>query len=250
MFATYDQHNTFTAFESLADYLDEAHRLLQVTVKAISSMQGMGRLVEVLDKGPQRVAQAQELERLAMEEVKNGFPLLYAHSVVAVWSALEAAIPQFCADWLMCFPQLLENKPFAKVSIQASSVLIADKRILVEGIIQTLQQITQAPLKVGVGRFDVLLDAVGISVPTEEERRRTLFELSKVRNVIVHQGGKADNKFISECPWVNATLGQRVPIGPERYRSYMIAARSYAADVVVQARQVAQEWTAGAGSGR
>jgi hypothetical protein len=247
MFDTYDRNKTFTAFEGLLEYVQEADRLLRVTVQALNQMRGFGRLSKLVTKSgtqeenAKRIAEAEDIERLAAEEVKNGFPLLYAHSVVALWSALEAVIPRFCADWLMCFPQLLEGKAFAKVSVPASSILLADRRVVVEEIVQALERATQSPLKVGVGRFDLLLDAVGIGVIHDEDRRRTLFELSKVRNVIVHQAGKADKQFVSDCPWVNATVGRRVTIDGARYGSYVSAVMGYAADVAERGRQVAEE---------
>lgn len=239
MFESYDKDKTFAAFESLIEYVADSDRLLRVTIQAVSQMDGLAALTEVLNKGDEVVAQAKEIERLAAHEVKNGFPLLFAHSVVALWSALESVILRFCVDWLMCFPQLLEDKAMAKVSVGARNALGADKRAIVEEIVQTLEQITRSPLKAGVGRFDVLLDAVGISVAHDEARRRSFFELSKIRNVIVHQAGRADKKLVNECPWLNVEIGDRVIVDQKRYSEYVAAVTGYAADIVRRSRKVA-----------
>jgi hypothetical protein len=240
MFETYDKVKTFAAFEGFVDYVQETDRLLEITTRAFLLTTGLGRLAKVLNKDEKTVADFEKTERLAAEEVKNGFPLLYAHSVVALWSALEAAIPRFCVDWLMCFPHFLEGKSFAKVSLAASSAILEDKRTIMEEVVQMLDQVTHSPLRAGVGRFDLLLAAVGISITHDEDRRRTLFELSKVRNVVVHQAGKADKKFVSECPWMNIAPGRPVVIDEERFRGYVRAALGYSADIAEKADEVAR----------
>ena len=239
MFETYDKVKTVAAFEGLVDYVEETDRLLEITTRAFLLTTGLGSLAKVLNKDEQTVAHFEKTEQLAAEEVKNGFPLLYSHSVVALWSALEAVIPRFCVDWLMCFPHFLEGKSFAKVSLAASSAILGDKRTIMEEVVQTLDQVTHSPLRVGVGRFDLLLNAVGISIAHEEDRRRTLFELSKVRNIIVHQAGKADKKFASECPWMNVVPSTRVVIDEERYHSYAHAVLTYSANIAEKADEIA-----------
>jgi hypothetical protein len=239
MFEKYDKVKTVAAFGGLIDYAEETDRLLEITTRAFLLTTGLGSLAKTLKKDEKTIAHFEETERLAADEVKNGFPLLYAHSVVALWSALEAAIPRFCVDWLMCFPHFLESKSFAKISLAASSAILGDKRAIMEEVVQTLDQVTHSPLRAGVGRFDLLLDAVGISVAHHDDRRRTLFELSRVRNIIVHQAGKADKRFASECPWMNVAPGTRVVIDEDRYRSYVRAVLTYSGDIADKADEIA-----------
>jgi hypothetical protein len=84
-------------------FLQEVDRVLALAIRGIVSLQGVGDLVEALaeyDGKPtltDETKEAHEMSRLAAEEVASDFPLLRAHTVVAMWSALETIIPSFAA---------------------------------------------------------------------------------------------------------------------------------------------------------
>jgi len=196
-------------------------------------------LAEVLAEGKEkteasskRIEQTKKLEADAASEAANGFPLLSSHSVVALWSALEDAIPRMCSDWLLKYPRTLERDDFSRVKLPPHILLLEDRTVAMEEIVLELARTTQSSLKAGVGRFDALIGALGIKLSVSKALRRDLFELSKVRNVIVHQLGKADRKFVQECPWLNPKVGDRLRIDPARYGKYRKVVIEYCVQIV------------------
>jgi len=231
----------FDAFKAFLDYLSEIEKVYSLSMHAMKMLQGSGRLAEVLaevkerkldDEAKQRIELTKKLEMDAEAEAASGFPLLTSHSVVALWSALEETIPRLCVDWLLTYPKTLEREEFAKVRLPSKIVLIEDRSLLIEEIVFELNRATLSSLKAGIGRFDALIGALGIQLNVSADLRRDLFELSKVRNVIVHQFGKADRKFVQECPWLNCKAGERLRLGPDQFQKYNIAVREYCVRII------------------
>jgi uncharacterized protein YutE (UPF0331/DUF86 family) len=48
----------------------------------------------------------------------------------------------------------------------------------------------------GCGRFESLLDTIGLGGSVEETVKRLFLELSQVRNIVVHKAGKADKRIV------------------------------------------------------
>ena len=74
---------------------------------------------------------------------------------------------------------------------------------------------------VGVTRFERPLEFVGLSVCASGFIRDVLFEMHKVRNVYAHCGGRADHRFIVDCPWFGVKVGQVVPLTVTMFAGYL-----------------------------
>ena len=222
------------AWESFLEYVTETDQILNLSMTGIRNLEGMVRLKEVLKRDPKEIEKAKVVEALALAERDRGFPLHIAHSLVSLWSALESAVLRFAPEWLALHPAVLEGPAFAKVKVPAA-LLNAELRI--ESMVAVLDEASKqmaSSLKPGIGRFTALLEVVGVPVTVSKEVRDRLYELSKLRNLIVHQFGVADERFVRECPTVKATAGERVMVSYADYRTYGRAARDFAI-VVLQA---------------
>jgi len=85
---------------------------------------------------------------------------------------------------------------------------------------ERLKETVKSRLGKGDGRFESLLDPLGMGGPVPDSIRRMLMEHSQVRNVLVHKNGIADAKFLEHCPWLGARLGMQIQVSGVRFAAY------------------------------
>jgi hypothetical protein len=165
--------------------------------------------------------------RFAEEEMKKGFPILYEQATISLWGSLEALIRNFVALWLHHVPSAkrCDAVKQLKVKIGEYESLEDFERCL--WIVDLIDQEIAGPLKVGVGRFECLLEPFEMNGAIEDDCRRSLLELSKVRNILVHKNGIADRKFTESCAWLGYRPGDHVVVDKERWASYTNAVHNY-----------------------
>jgi hypothetical protein len=228
-------------FKSFIEFVDETNRAVFLTIYAIRSLDGLGRLVTVMERikptldGSQAVEKAQKYEQMALEENRNGFPLTLSHAAVALWAALEVTIPTYVAVCLRAKPELLRGERFKKVRFPVS-MLDATPDEQFQWIVQELQDQLKTDEKLGIGRFEGLLAAAGFEVPVESYLRRDLLELSQVRNLVVHRFGVVDEAFREKCPFRNDPIGSRLKISEADYDRYQRSVREFAAIIIEHGR--------------
>jgi len=226
------------ALRSFADFTEENNQVLLLCMRSISNMQGLEKLTRVLNRDDESIEAAQQLEALAKREREGGFQLLIRHAVVAIWSALDASVPRFVAAYIQAFPDLLKGEAFTKVRLPAAALLASSETDVCGEIVLELERNSNATLKRGVGRFECLLDAVGLSRVIDDQQRRDLLELSQVRNLIVHKFGVVDARFATACPWLGLAIGDKLILSFDHYRRYHAAACLYVADIVKTSRLI------------
>jgi hypothetical protein len=69
-----------------------------------------------------------------------------------------------------------------------------------------------ASLKSGIGRFESVLDAVGMSGPVPSEVRDSILQLVEVRNAVVHRDGVADSRLVNKVPGLGFKEGEKIQI--------------------------------------
>jgi hypothetical protein len=168
-------------------------------------------------------------------ELEQGFPLLHAHSVVGVWSALEVLCEDFAVAWLTNVPEAWSCPEVAKLRLPISlyNSLSPDERP--RFVIKELARTLNADLRKGVGKLKSLLAVFGLAPAVGPNLQKSIHELYQVRNVIVHCGSRADQKFIDECPWFGLAAGELVTIDHQVYGWYYRAARRFGERVLNQA---------------
>lgn len=175
----------------------------------------------------ERLKWAEKLERFANEQKNHNFSFLYALAVVRLWTILEALINDLVITLLSSFPDALQADSIRKLRGPLVEFIGATPNERAEYLMELLVQELRAKLKPGIGRFETILEAVGMGGPVADAPRRFLYELSQVRNAIVHRNGRADAKLIQNCPWLNLKVRDDIHISPEQFHCYMTAVDWY-----------------------
>jgi hypothetical protein len=175
--------------------------------------------------------QALALESFAKEERTAAFPYVFSLAVIKLWSILETwsddllvaelRSPEKCRDQRLLMSLEGPLLDFAKAGQDEQAELLATE----------LKLAVKAPLKLGVSRFEALFEPLGLDGPVPDVVRKTIFELSQARNVIVHRGAIADKRFVEACPWLALGIGQPLLLGPTHFHCYALGARWYVVEL-------------------
>ena len=84
----------------------------------------------------------------------------------------------------------------------------------------------------GVDSFESLLEHFLLSGAVLAEIKKTIWEISNIRNVIVHRNSVADRRLIKHCAWLNMQVGDKVVITHEQLERYGDALCSYAEIII------------------
>jgi hypothetical protein len=66
--------------------------------------------------------------------------------------------------------------------------------------------------QVGAGKYEAILNFVGLGGRIPDLAARALLELLETRHLLVHRRGFVDGKFVQRCPWRKAELGTALPL--------------------------------------
>lgn len=185
---------------------------------------------------------ADRISEIAAKEVDLDFAHLHEMATVVLWGALEAAVRDFVANLISEFPQARSSDQVAKLKIRFAEYEALSKEERAEYLVEQLEREISAPLKQGVGRFETLLAAVNVSVTVGDDVRRTLHEMCAVRNVLVHRAGRADRRFIGQCPWIPVSEGEAVRVTRARYSEYNKAVRAFTVLVIRSGASAVWAW--------
>jgi len=236
-------------FENVVARLNEIDRVLHLCVqglnmihghpefvqKAMAYMKSRGKDVEFdEDDWTRRIEISKSNAQFAEEEISRSFPVLHANAAIAIWATLEVLVNDLVVGYLVAEPSLLQNDPLRKVKITVSNFYSLDEQDRLKYVIDQHSRTFGIELRQGASRFESLLEIVGLQGPIDEEIRKTLFELSEVRNVLVHRARIADRRLASACPWLGLKAGDSLQISHERYLSYTHAAHAYVHELMVR----------------
>jgi hypothetical protein len=231
-------------FEEFIDFTENVNRVVHLSIAGISMHRAVPDVIKTLaeydaPKGSsiskdaeERVKRAEFEAELAAREVQEDFPLLHSQAVVTMWSALESLARNVLAAWLTNAPEkVYSNDRLRKLRVPLLEYERLEPDERVPYIVEVIEREVDAPLKHGVARFEELMALVGLCGEVDEKLRRSIFELSQVRNVIVHRGGRVDRRFMQACPWVPVKPGDRIMAG-----MYFGAVHDYALECIQRAR--------------
>jgi hypothetical protein len=169
---------------------------------------------------------ASKLEAFAAKQFPH-FPFLYGLAAFRLYAILEAGVEDWLRDLLVIHPEIRERPAFAQLEGAlvpfARATPLQQAQMLLDGVKGRLA----TPLKKGVGRFETLLDACGLGGAICDVVRRLILELIEVRNSVAHRNGKADERFLQQCPWFLAARGQPLLVTPLHFDRYVVAVHWY-----------------------
>ena len=177
------------------------------------------------------VEQGKKLELFARDEVNYGFPYLLNLASVTLWGILEAAVDDLSAFLIIVWPACKELQTIRKIKGPLIEFSCASEFEQAEYLLTELKQSVNANLKLGCGRFESLLNPIGLGGSVDETVKRLFLELSQVRNIVVHKAGKADKRIVESCPWLNLKVADDLKPNYPKFQSYIGAADWYILEI-------------------
>jgi hypothetical protein len=236
-------------FVEFLDHQEDLNRILTLSARGIQMLRGRVKAIEVLQKFDvskdsgasyaekrRHLKEAKEEARLAQAEVDNDFPILHEQATVALWSALEALVKTFAATWLTHRPDAWQVEAIKRLKVKLGDFLPLDVNDRALWVVDLLDQEASGPLRNGIMRFESLLQVFGLDGQVPEDCRRSLFELSQIRHVIVHRRGFADRRLMEACPWIGLAAGQRIKISHKMWNKYDAAVGQYVLELIQRVR--------------
>lgn len=219
------------------DYLEESNRLTSLYSTGVARLQGAHNLAVALDnlrdklddedgdegdaeEREARLAMEKDLGELARQEVASGFRLLSAHAILGAWGVLESAIDDWVVQWITRRPQDLDLADDVELKLPAVSYVSLSAQERAEILFTALRKRQGQSFGTGIARFERPLAVIGLAAPVPDFISDVIFEMHRVRNVYAHCGGRADDKFLSDCPWFNLAPGDIVPVNNSILRGY------------------------------
>jgi hypothetical protein len=176
--------------------------------------------------------QDETLSEFVGKEIDDGFPRTHAHLLVSFWSALETFIMDTLLNWMEFQPTCLATPEIERIKIRLVEYNELSNREKSLYIINRLKNEIGSPFKIGVGQFESLLGVFGLSGKIDEGIRRDLLEMSELRNVIVHRRMVADERIITNCPWLGYKIDDPIFVEQSQFIGLIASSIRYAAIIV------------------
>ncbi|MFD2163676.1 hypothetical protein ACFSJU_14800 [Paradesertivirga mongoliensis] len=231
----------------LTDLLDDVNKLQNmatVVVVGLGLNQKFPGLVEALKGINIDHNQGEDFEeiinrhaKLAEEEEDQGYPFLYSQASIMLYSNLEACIKRIVITYFR-HNNLTEIKEVSNLKITVAEYYNLDDDDRYDYLFQQYEKSITIGIQYGVTRFESLLKPIGLSGPMTEEVSKTIFELSQIRNVLLHRGSIADRHFIKSCPWVAYNLGDSIKVDRDQYNRFTEAVGEYFVLLVERLREL------------
>lgn len=191
---------------------------------------------EIFQKGhshePDQTDHDETLSEFVGKEIDNGFPRTHAHLLVSFWGALETFIMDTLLNWMEFQPTCLAKPEIERIKIRLVEYNELSDREKSLYIINRIKNEIGSPFKRGAGQFESLLGVFGLSGKIDEGIKRDLLEMSEVRNVIVHRRMLADERIITNCPWLGYKIDDPIFIEQSQFIRLITSSIKYATTIV------------------
>jgi hypothetical protein len=181
------------------EYHEESGRLLHMSINAVARCEGMPQLVAGHNKARKLLIrlgdeeeklppmmtqeQAEELAKFAKNEIERDFPLLHAHTLMGLWSALEVMVEDMLVAFLMNDSEILKNEAFSKIRLPLSEFKMLEKEERMRFLINEFERNQGTNRKHGVDMFEILFEPFGLGGTVKPEVKKNMREMHHVRNV-------------------------------------------------------------------
>ena len=181
--------------------------------------------------------QAEMEETFGRQQKLRDFTYLYALASIKLWSILEAAIDDVALECVQTPNRCSDAKLLAGLKGPLLEFLQSSADERAEFLAAQLKQEVRASMQKGIGRFEAILAPLGLEGAVPDAVRRAIFELSEVRNVLMHRHGFADKRFVSSCPWFGARVGDELLVKEQQYVRYELAISCYFLEIDLRFRR-------------
>ncbi len=176
--------------------------------------------------GLKKLRPARKAARIAKEERDSGFSYIFGLGAVKLCSLMETAVDDLVMA-MLCSPECRQRPAVTRLKGSLVEFIALDHEEQSRHLADALAFDLKSTFKPGVGRFESLLDAIGLGGPVEDDVRREIMNLLETRNVLVHRSGRADKKFINNCPSLGFKEKDEVRIDRDRFSKYIAACGWY-----------------------
>lgn len=217
-------------FEAALDHSERLQNVVELSGRGINSMALLSDLLRMLERLEGEKRQEGELEgvekmaEIARAEIDRKFSTLFGFGVLAYWSWLETLVVDFMVLWITKKPSAVQNLKAVRLKVDLTEYVRLKGRDRARFIVDCIDRELRGPSRIGMGRFETLLEAIGLRVSLNDELRRDLYEFQQVRNCLAHHFGVADKKLIAACPWLKANVGQPLAVSRSDFVRYGNAA--------------------------
>lgn len=233
-------------FEWSIEKIQELDSLLHLTMMGLSGIKGYPRVLMVVTRVKEYLEEStgdeeKDIEsatknaKLAETEIQNEFPIAHAQAVVMLWAYLEATVGSFIAEWIASEPNAYSVREIRRLKVELGDYIGLDDDQKHFYVYQLLEQNVAAGIRYGVSRFESILAPFGLSGEVDEEVRKNIYELGQIRNVLLHRGGLADARMVSNCPWLGLNRGEAVKVTHKQYAKYRDAVIKYLCVILMRA---------------
>ena len=229
------------------EIIEEIDRVLHLSIKGIARLSKSASLIEAVEnyervmgtevdpvESERRIALARAEAEFAQRELDRGFPILHTHATVALWGILEATVEDVALEFLEADASSLAHPSLSAIRISLAEFEQLERVDRLRFLLAEYMRNSKADWKLGVARFETLLELVRLSGGVEEGLRRDLFEHHQVRNALVHRAGVADRRLVAHCPWLGLSVGSPIVLSHGRYVRYRNAATTYLMELLVR----------------
>jgi hypothetical protein len=176
--------------------------------------------------------QAAEHQPHAAAELESGMSYLGGLLIVRLVTIVETCVSDAVVWALKSRPEVFTRDEIRKLKGPLVEFIAASEADRAEFLASALARETRATLKVGVAKYESLLNLVGLGGIVNEDGRRLILELTEIRNIVVHRNGRADAKFVERCPWLHASIGNRVTVSESTLARYAHAVSYYLVEIL------------------
>jgi hypothetical protein len=220
------------------DYIEEMHAVLEMSIQGISSLKMLlPGIAKAYERGDlERDISDERLSEISMNmaartdlasaEIERGFPILYSHATVALWSAVEAFSADLAVGLLKYDAKLFTHKNLSKVHVPLASFQRMSEEERLSFLVGELRKSLSGADR-GVGQYNEMFNQLGLKGALHKNIRDPMIELCQVRNIIVHRGGIVDVQLTDLCPWLEVQRGERLIVLKPRYEAYWMATHRY-----------------------
>jgi hypothetical protein len=225
----------YAAFKRFAVYSDETVALVHLHMTSVRRLIGVPQFLKEAFYEPEDsdwFVSASKQAALAEDEASKGFPLLHAHSLLGIWSALEALVEDAAVAWLIVRPDTLRRSEFAKIRVPVVEYNSLSNEEQMAFLVAEVQRDTRADQRPGIARFEKLLDAIGMKGSVPREVGKAVYEAQQVRNVFAHRGGVIDRKLAAACPWLELSPNRPLTIDHKEFTYYLKGIHLYVMEIL------------------
>ena len=221
----------------------DQHDLCTACLKIVSRQQDYVENVMVLMHqkngfDPEKVAKItpafiRELMASAGKTESDGFSILCRSTLVALCGGLENFIKDYVAANILSDPAHCRNLNGRSFKVPASSLVLSTDEERVAFVVDELYR--DEGTKTGhTNLFLRLLEYVDQrrNLDTVIEMRTDLDEAYVVRNAIVHNGGRIDQRLASKVPRFAPEVGNTIQMNEQTFRRYRNALLKFAGQII------------------